>query len=71
MKAADIIQILGGDTAVARAIGAPLSTVNSWKRFNFIPEWRQPKLLELANQLDKALSTADFPTTDERVARAA
>lgn len=71
MTAADIIQKLGSDTAVAKAIGAPLSTVNSWKRWNFIPEWRQPKLLELANQLNAPLSTADFPTPDERVQRKA
>lgn len=71
MKAADIIQRLGGDSELARSLGVPLTTVNSWKRANFFPEWRQPKLLELANQLDIALSTADFPTRDERVRRAA
>lgn len=71
MTAADIIQKLGGDAPLARALGAPLTTVNSWKRANFIPEWRQPKLLELAAQTDVALSTADFPTVTDRIPRRA
>lgn len=68
MTAADIIQLLDGDTVVARFLELPLTTVNSWKRFNHIPEWRKPKVLEMAMSKGVALSTDDFPTPAERVA---
>ena len=67
MTALDIIQTLGGVTAVSRHLNVPLTTVSSWGRANQIPEWRQAKMLELANTLNVALSTADFPAPDERV----
>jgi hypothetical protein len=67
MTALDIIQALGGVTAVSRHLNVPLTTVSSWGRANQIPEWRQAKMLELANTLSVALSTADFPSPDDRV----
>ena len=67
MTALDIIKRLGGVTAVSKQLGVPLTTVSAWGRFNQIPTWRQPKLLELAAATSEALSTADFPSTDERV----
>jgi hypothetical protein len=57
----DIIEALGGDTHVAREIGSPLTTVNSWKRANYVPAWRVPSLLGLALKANVPLSTADFP----------
>lgn len=39
----DFIKELGGTTAVSRLIGAPTSTVQSWKR-NGIPPWRMAQI---------------------------
>jgi hypothetical protein len=66
--ARQIVMKLGGITAVATHLNVPISTVSSWGRANRIPEWRQPKLLELAAQMDVALSTTDFPHPEERIA---
>ena len=68
MTAKEIVDRLGGVTAVAKELGVPLTTVSSWGRFNQIPAWRQPKLLELATATNVPLSTADFPAPDERIA---
>lgn len=72
MTATQIIEALGGTTAVALATGTPVSTVQSWKRANHIPEWRQPELIKLALMSPGVeLSTADFPPKAERRTRAA
>jgi hypothetical protein len=68
MTALDIIKSLGGVMQVARDLGLPFTTVSSWGRSNHIPEWRQPKLLELAVTKSIALSTDDFPAPKTRVA---
>jgi hypothetical protein len=69
MTARQIIDALGGTTAVAKALGGvPVTTVNSWARFNQIPSWRQPKLLELAVGSGVTLTTTDFPQPEDRVA---
>jgi hypothetical protein len=68
MTALEIIKRLGGVTAVSQQLGVPLTTVSSWGRCNFIPSWRQPKLLELAAATNEPLSTADFPLPEDRVA---
>jgi hypothetical protein len=68
MTARQIIESLGGTTAVAKAVGAPITTVNSWVRVNQIPSWRQTKLLELATASNVTLATTDFPAPEERVA---
>lgn len=67
MKASDIIEKFGKIAELARELGVPMTTVSSWGRANYIPAWRQPKLLELAAERGVTLSTADFPTEDERV----
>lgn len=68
MTALEIINRLGGVTAVAKDLGVPLTTVSSWGRFNQIPQWRQMKLLELAAARNEPLATTDFPTPEDRVA---
>lgn len=68
MTALEIIKRLGGVSAVAGHLGVPVSTVSSWGRFNQIPTWRQPKLLEIAVATGETLTTTDFPSPDERVA---
>ncbi|MDH4746652.1 helix-turn-helix domain-containing protein [Sphingomonas sp. CBMAI 2297] len=57
----DIIQQLGGVTAIANETGIPLTTVHSWKRARFVPAWRVPALVELAARKGCALSDQDFP----------
>jgi hypothetical protein len=68
MTAKEIVDRLGGVSAVAKELGVPLTTVSSWGRFNQIPLWRQPKLLELATATNVSLATTDFPAPEERVA---
>jgi len=70
MKASEIIALFDGPTALSKCLGLPLSTVHRWSRANYIPEWRQPRLLELAVERQIALATSDFPTTDQRVSLA-
>jgi hypothetical protein len=68
MTAKDIIQSLGGVMQVGRDLGISFTTVSSWARANQIPEWRQPKVLELAVSKGVALATTDFPPKSERIA---
>lgn len=68
--ATDIIAILGGPTAVAKETGFPLTTILGWRDANFIPVWRRERLLKMATDTGKALSTADFPTPEQRISRA-
>jgi hypothetical protein len=68
MTISEIIERFGGTSALATALGAPISTVDSWKRTNYIPAWRQRHVLELAFEQGVNLSATDFP---EREADAA
>lgn len=71
LTAQQIIKQLGGATKVAAELNLPFTTVASWTAVNFIPAWRQPLLLALASRQGEALSTADFPTPDQRIPRTA
>lgn len=68
MTAKSIIQQLGGVMQLSRDLGISFTTISSWGRWNRIPEWRQPKLLELAMSKGITLSTADFPAPEDRIA---
>jgi uncharacterized protein YjcR len=68
MTADDIIQSLGGLSAVANQLGVPVTTVSSWKQRDNIPEWRQAKVLELAMAQGVKLATTDFPPQKARAA---
>lgn len=59
---AQIFEKLGGHIAIAEKTGIPLTTVHSWKRKNFVPDWRKPALISLAKKAKVALSEADFPS---------
>jgi hypothetical protein len=61
MTISEIIERFGGTSALATALGAPISTVDSWKRNNYIPAWRQRHVLELAFEQGVDLSATDFP----------
>lgn len=56
----DIIERLGGTSAVASALALTPSTVSSWKTSGRVPAWRQPALIELAKERSVQLSDADF-----------
>lgn len=71
MTASQIIAKFGTIADLARDIGVPMTTVSSWGRFNYIPSWRQPKLLEIAAARAVDLSTADFPPKPPVRAKAA
>ena len=58
----DIIEELGGATAISNETGIPLTTVHSWKRARFVPSWRVPALVSLAERLGKPINEASFPT---------
>lgn len=57
----DILEELGGVTAVSNETGIPLTTVHSWKRSGFVPQWRVPTLVSLAERLGKPITEASFP----------
>jgi hypothetical protein len=64
-----IIEELGGSSAVAKAHDPRLaqSTVDSWVRSNYVPEWRQPAIIKIAKKQSKALTNDDFPPKDQRI----
>lgn len=57
-----IIEMLDGPASIARDTGIPLTTVDSWKRNGFVPEWRRAPLVDLAKRRGVSLSLTDFPT---------
>lgn len=63
----DIIRDLGGNTAVADAHVPPISvkTVNDWVQKNYIPTWRRPELIRIAEKQRKSLKDDDFPAKDQ------
>lgn len=58
---ADIFDALGGATVISNESGIPLTTVHSWKRAGFVPNWRVPALIGVAAKLGKPLSATDVP----------
>lgn len=56
-----ILNRLGGYATVATEGRIPATTVHSWQRSNFVPEWRRPTLLAIAKKKGVGLSEADFP----------
>lgn len=69
MTAADIINAFGGTSALAGLLDLKASTVHSWRIANFIPEWRQPRVLELALELQVPIGATDFPDKSERISK--
>ncbi|WP_289144973.1 helix-turn-helix transcriptional regulator [uncultured Sphingobium sp.] len=54
--ASDIIDALGGTSAVARELDLPPSTVSSWKSGDRIPKWRKPGVQAMADRLNIDIS---------------
>jgi hypothetical protein len=70
MATADhIINALGGSATISREERIPLTTIESWKAANFVPDWRQDTLLNRAKKRRIAITAADFPTPAERISR--
>jgi hypothetical protein len=67
----EIIEALGGATAIARAIDVPVTTAHSWKRANYVPAWRVPALLKLAKKLGQPVTADSFPAERPMVANRA
>lgn len=68
-----IIALLGGPSAVARAVGVHRTRVANWKRPKIkggtdgrVPQDHIPKLLEMASTHGVALSPADFFPAPEK-----
>ncbi len=59
-SAADVIGRFGGQSALARAIGANQSTVQHWARTGEIPAWRHEQILHAAHERGIALGRTDF-----------
>ena len=57
----DIIDRLGGTSAVAAGLALTPSTVSSWKTSGSIPSWRRPAVLAFAKEKGELL-------TDEQIA---
>lgn len=58
--ATDIIEALGGTSAVAAELDLTPSTVSSWKSSGRIPKWRRPAIETLARR--KGLSLERLET---------
>lgn len=67
----DIIDELGGATAISNGTGLPITTVHSWKRAQFVPDWRRPALIAFARKVGKPLSASDFPDARPNEVKAA
>lgn len=61
MTVEQILQALGGYTFVANETGIPLTTVHSWKRVGFVPHWRVPAILALAERVGASIIETDIP----------
>jgi hypothetical protein len=64
MSAKSIIELFGGQTALATAIGKPQSTVQYWSRTGIIPPKWQSLVLEAARQQNIEISAIDFVADD-------
>jgi hypothetical protein len=71
MTVSEIIELLGGRTAVSAFTGWPYTTIESWEGKGQIPDWRKGKLLEMALANGKSLSATDFPPNKPRERAAA
>ena len=58
--AAKIIERFGGTRAMARLLGKPPSTIQSWKEGGFIPAHHQSDVLRAAREADVGLAPEDF-----------
>ena len=57
--AAAIVDAFGGVGALAEALGAPYSTVHTWRRLGVIPRWRMTDIEKAARKRRIKLPAAD------------
>ena len=60
MNGSAIVQRFGGGSALARVLGLPARTVQSWNDKNIIPSKWIPRVHEAGQALDPPLFYADF-----------
>ena len=63
-QAEHVIGLLGGLRSAADLLGAPLTTVQSWRDGGFIPSRRMRGILDAANKAGIKLEPADFFVDD-------
>ncbi len=66
--AAFIIDRFGGTRKAAAALGAPVSTVQSWKEAGFIPAKRQAEVLRTARTIGVKIQPEHFFSAPEATA---
>ena len=58
--ASRLVERFGGTHSLARLLGVPTSTVQSWKQAGRIPAKRQPAILAAGRAADVNVTPADF-----------
>jgi len=66
MDARDIINLFGGQSALAVILGKSQSTVSYWAKAGMVPAKWQSRLLELAIERELPLTAADFIASNEK-----
>ena len=59
-----VVEAFGGLTKAAEKIGAPITTIDSWRSKGNIPHWRLRQIREAAEKAGISLPS-DFPETGE------
>jgi len=62
-----IFERFGGVRPLARAVGAPHTTVHYWSRNGFIPRWWHDRVIQAAQAQNIDVQPIDF-VSDERAA---
>jgi hypothetical protein len=65
--ASEIIDALGGTSAVARELELPPSTVSSWKSGDRIPKWRMPGVQAMADRLNISIAAPPSPDNSRKI----
>lgn len=65
-----LVDRFGGLTEFAQAIGVPLTTAAAWRDVNHVPRYRHLEVIRTAQKAGVEISTADFPSKEQRIARA-
>ena len=63
-----LIDALGGTSAVANALGLTPSVVSSWRKAGTIPEWRHGDIIAAAKKRGIAVAATDVPKREKRAA---
>ena len=70
MTVDQLIKALGGQTAVAAALDAPVTTVHAWTK-NGVPRWYVSRLVEMAANIGIAVAPDAIMSVSSRKAQTA